>query len=88
MWDMMQKTGFVSMKKVYVFLPTCERKFPVPGGHIRSFALFTRLSPSELQLQSKSHLPGGRVDQDEEIQVAIGDSEKGVGSGCSQAGDD
>lgn len=65
-----------------------DRQFPLPGGPLRSLALLARLGPGELQLQGKSLLPGGRVDQNEEIQVAIGDSEKGVGSRSSQPGDD
>ena len=58
--------------------------FPAPVGQSRSLALLEKYGPGELQLQGNSHLPSGRVDQEEEIQFAISDYEEGVGSGPSQ----
>ena len=58
------------------------------GGHCWwSLALLARLGSGELQLQGKRHFSGGLVALDEQIQVAIGDSEKGSGSGSSERRD-
>lgn len=55
------------------------------GGDLRSFALLGRFGV--LQLQGEGHFPGGFITLDEQIQVAIGDSEEGSGSGVSKRRD-
>ena len=44
-------------------------------------------STRELQLQGERHFPGGLVALDEQIQVTVGDSEKGSGSESSECRD-
>ena len=51
------------------------------GFHSRSHALFAGFGSGKFQLHCEGHFPGVSIALDEQIQISMGDSEKGSGSG-------